>query len=45
MEEEFALTGKLEEGTRLEISFEETGIVYRNSFTRNRSRCYGITNG
>ena len=27
MEEEFALTGKLEEGTRLEISFEEAGIV------------------
>jgi len=27
MEEEFALTGNLEEGTRLEISFEETGIT------------------
>ena len=27
MEEEFALTGNLEEGTRLEISFEEAGIT------------------
>ena len=27
MEEEFSLTGNLEEGTRLEISFEEAGIV------------------
>jgi hypothetical protein len=27
MEEEFALTGNLEEGTRLEISFEETGMT------------------
>ena len=27
MEEEFSLTGNLEEGTRLEISFEETGIT------------------
>ena len=27
MEEEFSLTGNLEEGTRLEISFEEAGII------------------